>query len=865
MVTDRNSRHSRSKSSLASLLHRDRSKANDRDSAIGDSDSQTGYQGSKTRQSLEVPGSDFTSVSRPESLLGSKQTASKSNAGKTIEQSVKEFRIFEALRSGNHDGVLQAAQENAGLDGTTVLHLAIQCAEPATVELLLSAARPADANAQDRDGNTPLHLAALLGRASLVQLFLLKKGVDSSVVNYEGKSAMDLARSPAVFQQLQLDRAMFAESQIQKAKDLVKRSDYEKLEAMLEDSKVQTVLDVNAPELSTDPSTIETGGTLLHEAARKKDMKLIQLLLLNGADPFSRDRKGKLPQDVTKDDRTRAILKKSPAATAAQRGIQEKAILGKSGADKPGGKESREIKGYLKKWVNYTSGYKLRWFVLEDGVLSYYKHQDDAGSACRGAMNMRIATLSMDSSDKTKFEILGKSSVKYHLRANHSVEAKRWFWALNNAIQWAKDEARDEQQKAKHESAARQSIAARAKDTTADAGGDLSTSYKSGASASAVGMSMENNSKPSVKFPPVIAASIEGEEIASAYDSYEPSLVNESPQKRHIVLPEADADDEEVEEANSAEMKRVPKDAFNITAHSADLQLDILAQVSRALREQAASNPTMPVSDPMVAQAFDTYASAVQSLKTMVSDLLRIARDRDAYWQFRLDRESDMRRLWEESMTQVAKDQEALEGRIGESEEKRKRTKKALRDALEESTGSLPPKRVTIEEPPETQRAPEVASLRGQVVPESDEPAPSQAFKRRKSTIAELTELSDSDSDADEEFFDAVGAGEVPVESMPTSPLPSSTESPTREITASGRDDKLAEIKPSFAGYEDEVRKRLKMDADDRPKISLWVSSPQPSANLATAWRYADSVFTGHSQVNDRQRYDEDDTACLLQ
>ena len=121
---------------------------------------------------------------------------------------------------------------------------------------------------------------------------------------------------------------------------------------------------------------MQSGGTLLHEAARKKDMKLIQLLLLNGADPFRRDRKGKLPQDVTKDDRTRAILKKSPAATAAQRGIQEKAILGGYTTDGGmGGRESREMKGYLKKWTNYTSGYKLRWFVLEDGVLSYYKHQ----------------------------------------------------------------------------------------------------------------------------------------------------------------------------------------------------------------------------------------------------------------------------------------------------------------------------------------------------------------------------------------------------------------------------------------------------------------------------------------------------------
>ena len=57
----------------------------------------------------------------------------------------------------------------------------------------------------------------------------------------------------------------------------------------------------------------------------------------------------------------------------------------------------------------------------------------------------------MDSQDKTRFEIHGKSSVKYHLKANHVVEAKRWFWTLNNAIQWAKDEDKEEQKRQKHD------------------------------------------------------------------------------------------------------------------------------------------------------------------------------------------------------------------------------------------------------------------------------------------------------------------------------------------------------------------------------------------------------------------------------
>src|SRR5215468_10792976 len=65
---------------------------------------------------------------------------------------------------------------------------------------------------------------------------------------------------------------------------------------------------------------------------------------------------------------------------------------------------------------------------------------------------MRIAKLSMDPQDKLRFEIQGKSSVKYHLKANHQVEAKRWYWALNNAIQWAKDEAREEEKRQKLES-----------------------------------------------------------------------------------------------------------------------------------------------------------------------------------------------------------------------------------------------------------------------------------------------------------------------------------------------------------------------------------------------------------------------------
>ncbi len=108
---------------------------------------------------------------------------------------------------------------------------------------------------------------------------------------------------------------------------------------------------------------------------------------------------------------------------------------------------------------------------------------------------------------------------------------------------------------------------------------------------------------------------------------------------------------------------------------------------------------------------------------------------------------------------------------------------------------------------------------------------------RRKSTITDFTNLSDSDSDEDEEFFDAVDAGEVEVvDVMPPSSLPPLVEDETADQRpAKERDlrkDKTADIKDSFKGYEDPIRKRFKMEADNRPKISLWVCTPQHCCSL---------------------------------
>lgn len=416
-----NPSHKRSKSALAlSILHRDKSKASDNkedEAATSDNGSPT-----STAASSPTHGSSNHYMS---GLLSGRRKAgpdatprettlehSISNQDKggdaankrlsaglsadtagnmSIEQSVRTFRLFEVLRSGDTTAISKAIKESqeeqsSGALGTTILHLAIQCAEPQVVEYVLSTGGDAEINSRDREGNTPLHLAAQLGRSSIVCELIERPSINDSAANFQGQTPLDLARTPEIFQQLQLARSLFIDTKTREIQGLIAQGDYEGLEKVLVEPRVESILDVNSLDLVTDRTTAMTGGTLLHEGARKRDITLIQVILIHGADPFRRDRKGKLPQDVTKDDRTKAILKKSPAAAIAQRGVQEKAILGnQTSQGTPGrisagevslaGRDAREMKGYLKKWTNYTSGYKLRWFVLEDGVLSYYKHQ----------------------------------------------------------------------------------------------------------------------------------------------------------------------------------------------------------------------------------------------------------------------------------------------------------------------------------------------------------------------------------------------------------------------------------------------------------------------------------------------------------
>jgi len=425
----------------------------------------------------------------------------------------------------------------------------------------------------------------------------------------------------------------------------------------------------------------------------------------------------------------------------------------------------------------------------------------------------------MDGTDNARFEIIGKSSVKYHLKANHEVEAKRWFWALTNAIQHAKDDAKAATRAQNHQTdLLRQAQVSQAerRQSRSPTKATFDRSYNSRVSMDNPRASMESFDRGRN------VGNASGDD--DAHFSAGTTAIGGDP----------DDDDAYGDDASSIDGTPVTKDAFMIAAHSARLQLDLLTQMSSAMQAERNKNPSITLSDPTVSQALSSYESSVLNLKGLISDLGRIARDRESYWHSRLEQEVNVRRIWENNMQKVAHEQEELESRFGESEDKRRRTKRALRDALEHQSSSIPDESV-LSPGPEIQQAPRLPTTQ----------RARTTSIRRKSTFAEMNEIagSESDDEDDDEFFDAVTAGDVevydgpisapiasaapPTPAAPVAPItPAALEQPLQEpesqVKAVSSVEKPVDMSTSFKGYEDPVRTKLKLAADDRPKVSLW-------------------------------------------
>jgi oxysterol-binding protein 1 len=364
-------------------------------------------------------------------------------------------------------------------------------------------------------------------------------------------------------------------------------------------------------------------------------------------------------------------------------------------------------------------------------------------------MNMKHAKLKLDQNDKQKFEVLsgGKGGVRYHLRANHPVEANRWIFALTQAIQLGTAEAM----------------------TLPDSESTLSRAVSG------------SHDRPGV-----------GHQSTSSLD-FRSKLTNLTNSSAASIATEDDSGEDYPESAEEPF-----KADFEVTAHSAKVQLEILEKILGSLSSVEGQRTTGE-------QSLEDHAvilkKAASSLHGTLDELVRMSRTRDSYWRGQLEREKELRRLWEENMELLASEQEQMEHAMNTAIEQRRMTKRALRAmsiaVQQPDKGAEFIRRMSVSDDSSSTKFPAIA-------PEELIPP-----EQLKAVI--------SSDDEDDEFFDALGSSDAATIVAPPEEevraMPASKEALSKE----------EELALSAHGYEVPLRTRFeKLDKDNRPKISLW-------------------------------------------
>ncbi|EUB63617.1 Oxysterol-binding protein 2 [Echinococcus granulosus] len=100
--------------------------------------------------------------------------------------------------------------------------------------------------------------------------------------------------------------------------------------------------------------------------------------------------------------------------------------------------------GWLYKWTNYLKGYRKRWFVLENGLFSYYRYMPTTTNfllisnasavshTCMGTIDLTNVTISQKNSP-TSFVLRESRGRSYHLKALNEQDKRRWLAALTSA------------------------------------------------------------------------------------------------------------------------------------------------------------------------------------------------------------------------------------------------------------------------------------------------------------------------------------------------------------------------------------------------------------------------------------------------
>ena len=87
----------------------------------------------------------------------------------------------------------------------------------------------------------------------------------------------------------------------------------------------------------------------------------------------------------------------------------------------------------MSKWTNYITGWKPRYFLLSQGVLSYYLTCEEVGAGCRGSLQVIHCRTISHPYDHCRLDIVLPSKRCLYLRASTPSERQQWLVSLANA------------------------------------------------------------------------------------------------------------------------------------------------------------------------------------------------------------------------------------------------------------------------------------------------------------------------------------------------------------------------------------------------------------------------------------------------
>uniref|UniRef100_T1J5J3 Pleckstrin homology domain-containing family A member 8 n=1 Tax=Strigamia maritima TaxID=126957 RepID=T1J5J3_STRMM len=83
-------------------------------------------------------------------------------------------------------------------------------------------------------------------------------------------------------------------------------------------------------------------------------------------------------------------------------------------------------------WLNVNT-WQPRWFILDNGILAYYKSQEEVNQGCKGSINLTACEIAVHPTDNTRLDLIIPSEQHFYLKAPTPQERQQWLVALGSA------------------------------------------------------------------------------------------------------------------------------------------------------------------------------------------------------------------------------------------------------------------------------------------------------------------------------------------------------------------------------------------------------------------------------------------------